>query len=171
MAEGTEPAPAQPGRERPPAQEYGSHAFLLGWLITFVLFCALFPAWVGLSGAYSANEFALYWLEYFPGLLLTGFMPAMVIGIPLGLLTAWPLRRIPNQWVHVAVHTVVTGAVAAAVVLLVHAPEAALPMGLIFAISAGIGRLSVVKIVTSHQAKQAAAAAAARAGTAATKYE
>ncbi len=86
--------------------------------------------------------------------LMGGFIPAMVLGIPLGLLTAWPLKMVRRQWIHVVVHAVVTGLVAGWL-LGWGFSSGALLVGLAAAVSAAVGRLSVVKLVAARNSPAA----------------
>ncbi|MDJ0312587.1 hypothetical protein [Arthrobacter sp. H35-D1] len=129
-------------------------ALLLGWLITFVLFC------LGLAVAFAIPpmESGLGWY-FLPVALIYGFPVAAIAGLPLAILIAWPLRRVRNQCVHVLVFALALGAVMAAIVLIPSGSEMGWALaGLIVwtAVCGAVGRASVMKVVSRRNAAPAA---------------
>ena len=126
---------------------YGIPAVLLGWLLTFVLFCLFLVVGSGLLGG--PETAAMSWV-IFPLALFYGLPVAVVVGLPFAMLVAWPLRKVRKQWLHVAAHALATGAVAClAVTALGNWSDwrQSFPIGLIAAASAAIGRAAVIKLV------------------------
>jgi hypothetical protein len=125
--------------------QYGAPAVLIGWLLTFLLFC------VGLSANVVANEeFGSMGWGYLQLALAFGLPIAVIIGLPLGLLIAWPLRRVRNQWIHVAIFAVGVGTAMAALFILPeigHVRPASVFAAFWAAASAAIGRASVIRLV------------------------
>lgn len=130
------------------SMQYGTPAVLIGWLLTFVLFC------VGLtvSVVFSGDDVSQGWY-LLPMSLLFGFPVALVIGLPLSLLIAWPLRRLRNQWVHVLAFAVGIGLATALLTLLIGGVEAVRQSTVIIlavATCAAIGRASVISLVATR---------------------
>lgn len=154
--------PERAGPEFPPAQaarwakedgfsmRYGATALLLGWLITFVLFC------LGLAAVFavSPRESGLGWY-FLPVALIYGFPVAAILGLPLAIKIAWPLQRVRNQQVHILVFALTLGAVMAAVILIPSGGEMGWAVaGLIgwTAVCGAVGRASVMKMVSRRNA-------------------
>lgn len=126
---------------------YGVLALLTGWFVTFFVFCLGLTLAAVVSEGNGSSSYLL------PMMLIYGFPVALVIGLPLAILIATPLRRVANQWAHVAVFTVGVGAATAlASALLYGGTEGALLGVAILSLwagaSAAMGRASVMKLVT-----------------------
>ncbi|WP_139244303.1 hypothetical protein [Arthrobacter alpinus] len=129
---------------------YGTPAVLIGWLVTFVVFCVGYTASVVFSGYDSAMGWYLL-----PISLMYGFPVAVAVGLPLGLFIAWPLRRVRNQWIHVLAFAVGIGLATALSMLLIGGVEAVRQSTvtiLAVALSAAIGRASVMRLVARKNA-------------------
>ncbi|WP_425864641.1 hypothetical protein [Arthrobacter sp. TWP1-1] len=130
--------------------QYGAPAVLIGWLLTFVLFC------VGLSvvASLGGGDTGIGWY-LIPISLLYGLPVAVVVGLPLCLLIAWPLRQVRNQWIHVLCFAVGIGGVAAVLALIFGGVQAVLPFTpIILGVAActAIGRASVIRMVARKNA-------------------
>jgi len=128
----------------------GAGALLAGWFITFLLFCAglLLPMLL----LDQNGTGALGW-SIIPIVLMYGFPPAALLGLPLGMLIAWPLRRVRNQWLHVAAFALGTGVVFWFVVWALSDKDDSswsILIGLLAATCAAIGRTSVIKLVAGR---------------------
>lgn len=132
--------------------DYGVPAVLIGWFVTFFVFC------VGLTAASfvaeGANGMGLGLLALS---LMFGLPIAVLIGLPLALLISWPLRRVRNQWLHVLALALGVGAAMVGGVYLSYGGEVnvnatALVVGA--ALSAAIGRASVIALVAKRNEMQ-----------------
>ena len=140
---------------------YGLPAFLIGWFLTFFLFCLglTVVSMVAEAAAETGSDYGgglgLYIL---PISLIYGFPVAAIIGLPLAILVASPLRRVPEQLIHVVVFAGAVGAVGAGVTALL---AAGAPGGggdwlgpVIWGAWAGCcaaaGRASVIKMVAAR---------------------
>ncbi|ALO67971.1 hypothetical protein AS189_17615 [Arthrobacter alpinus] len=152
-AERTEAGPYTPGqlarwsKQDAFRMEYGVLALLTGWFVTFVVFClGLTVASVGAGGS---DGFG--WGFLFLALMF-GFPVAAIIGLPLAIAIASPLRRVHNQWLHVPVFALAVGAAMGVVVAFPYDLQEKdvwllLAPVLWAAASAAIGRASVIKMV------------------------
>lgn len=134
---------------------YGALAVLLGWFVTFLTFCATFASFVAISAWRANTETGLGGFSFFVIVVIYGFLPALFVGLPLGALTGWPLRRIRNQWWHVPIHAAVTGTVTMAIGLMLGGVQGAQGMLLFAAVaafSAAVGRASVIRMVARRNA-------------------
>ncbi|PYI69040.1 hypothetical protein CVV68_04415 [Arthrobacter livingstonensis] len=131
---------------------YGVPALLLGWLLTFVLFClGLTVGTISFTGGGSG----LGWY-FLPISLVYGFPVAAVIGLPFAILVAWPLRRLRKQWMHVAAHALATGIAFWVVVTALGGWTDAISsacIGLFAAACAAIGRAVVIPLVARRNAR------------------
>lgn len=147
---------------RPPkpcgySMNYGLPALLIGWFLTFFLFCLSLT--VAFMVAEAGSEYGGVLGQYvLPITLIYGFPVAAVVGLPLAALLASPLRRVRKQWIHVAVFASTVGAVGAAVtaVLSAGAPGGGgdwwVPAiwGAWAGACAAAGRASVIKMVAAR---------------------
>lgn len=134
---------------------YGVPAFLLGWLVTFLTFCVVVSIVLDISSLAGGMGGSIG-IVVFGYAVLFGVVPAVVVGMPLAALTAWPLQRIRNQWWHVAVHALVTGTVATVIALVGFRIGDLAALSLVFALfafSAAAGRASVIKLVARRNAR------------------
>ena len=134
---------------------YGFLAILLGWFVTFLTFCATLASFMAISAMVANSETGLGGFSLLVIVVIYGFLPGLLIGLPLGALTGWPLQRIRNQWWHVSIHAVVTGTVTMAIGLLLGGPDGfqgMLLFGAIAAFSAAVGRASVIRMVARRNA-------------------
>lgn len=126
------------------SMRYGAPAVLIGWLVTFLVFC------LGLTVAnvVSSGDLVSGWY-LLPYALMFGFPVAVVVGLPLALLLAWPLRRVRDQRLHIVVFALAMGAVTAAIVFFGQGEM--VPGNFVIAAgvgaSAAIGRATVIKMV------------------------
>ena len=134
---------------------YGVLAILVGWFVTFLTFCVVFAFWMGISAWMANTRMEPDALSFLVIVVIYGFLPALFIGLPLGALTGWPLRRIRNQWWHVLIHAAVTGAVPLAFALMIGGSDGLYGMLLfpaVAAFSAAVGRASVIRMVAVRNA-------------------
>lgn len=147
---------------RPPkpgvySMNYGLPAFLIGWFLTFFLFCLGLTA-AGMVAAAQSEYGTGFGLYFLPITLIYGFPVAAVVGLPLAVLLASPLRRVRKQWIHVVAFAGAVGTVVAAVTaaLAAGAPGGGgdwlwpVIMGLWAGCCAAAGRASVIKLVASR---------------------
>ena len=126
------------------SMHYGTLDLVTGWFVTFLLFC------LGLTVVNLLRSDGLAWGWYLlPAALMFGFPVAAIVGLPLAVLIAWLLRRIPDQRLHVLLFAVGVGAATAVTVLL--GPSEITPEKLATiagaAASAAIGRAVVIGMV------------------------
>lgn len=132
--------------------EYGVPAVLIGWFVTFFVFC------LGLTVANFVTEGANgLGLGFLAAAMMVGLPVAVLIGLPLALLISWPLRRVRNQELHVLVFALGVGAAMVGGVYFSYGGEvnwgaAALVAGA--ALSAAIGRASVITMVAKRNQVQ-----------------
>lgn len=134
---------------------YGVLAILVGWFVTFLTFCAVCAVFVTVNSWTTDTAMGLGGFSFFVIAVIYGFVPALLIGLPVGALTGWPLRCLRNQWWHVGVHAVVTGILTMAIGLLFGGLQGAYGMAgfaAVAAFSAATGRASVIKLVTWRNA-------------------
>ena len=132
---------------------YGAPAFLLGWLITFVLICL---GLAGVTEVTATTPGSISGWTSFPIYLVFGFPVAAILGLPFAIVIAWPLRRVQSQWLHVGVHGLATGAAVWTVMTALGgwtAPVPGLLFGSLFTFSAAAGRASVIKLVARRNAR------------------
>ena len=86
-----------------------------------------------------------------------GFPVTAIVGLPLAVLVAWPLRRLRNQWHHVLILALTMGVTAAAILSALSypalvegesSPISILLMAAGVALCMAIGRASVMKLVS-----------------------
>lgn len=132
------------------SMRYGAPAVLIGWFVTFLVFC------LGLTLFVALQDGGFVWWSFLPVALIYGFPVAVVAGLPLALLLAWLLRRIRSQLLHVVVFALATGAVTAAIAFALAEAEVE-PESLVIAAgvgaSAAIGRATVIKMVARRNAE------------------
>lgn len=129
------------------SMRYGAPALLVGWLITFVLFC------LGMTAASllaTGGDTGLGWY-FLPISLIYGFPFASILGLPLAILAAWPLRRLRRQWLHVCAFAMAAGLVFWLVVVAAAGGWAGsvygAGIGLLTAACAAAGRAAVIPLV------------------------
>lgn len=124
---------------------YGVLAVLAGWFVTFLVFClglvvvSAVADGVGVSAVYLLPVFLMY-----------GLPVAAIIGLPLAMVLAGPLRRVRDQRVHVVVFAVGVGTAMSMAALFAYQcdmPWAVAGLSAWAAVSAAIGRASVIKMV------------------------
>ncbi|MHA7271027.1 hypothetical protein [Arthrobacter sp. HLT1-20] len=124
---------------------YGAPAVLIGWFVTFFVFCLGLTVVTGVSsGDLVSGGYLL------PFALIYGFPVAAIVGLPLAILLAWPLRRVRAQWLHVVAFALVMGAVTSAAAFVLAEAEfepGSLAIAAGVAVSAAIGRATVVTLV------------------------
>lgn len=137
---------------------YGLPAFLIGWFLTFFLFCLgltvanmVAEAAAGAEGASGGG----LGLNFLPITLMYGFPVAAIVGLPLAIVVATLLRRVRRQWIHVAVFAGVLGAAVAAVMGVFAARndgdwQAPVIMGAWAGCCAAAGRASVIGMVAAR---------------------
>ncbi|WP_269938012.1 hypothetical protein [Arthrobacter sp. HY1533] len=134
---------------------YGLPALLIGWFLTFFLFCLGLAVASMVAEGLSGGGLGLYFL---PISLIYGFPAAAVVGLPLALLVAWPLRRVRRQWIHVVAFACAVGAAGAgmAALLASGAPgggvdwQGPVIMGAWAGCCAAAGRASVIRMVAAR---------------------
>ncbi|PYG99129.1 hypothetical protein CVV67_17205 [Arthrobacter stackebrandtii] len=129
------------------SMRYGATALLTGWFVTFLVFC------LGLTAAHVVAEGGTgFGWNFLTLALIFGFPVAVVVGLPLAILIAWPLRRVDNQWLHVAGFALGVGAAMALATALISGFDKGagwwvLLLALWTAVSAAMGRASVMGMV------------------------
>ncbi|MHA7306085.1 hypothetical protein ACX80E_12695 [Arthrobacter sp. TMN-49] len=130
------------------SMRYGAPAVLIGWAVTFLVFC------LGLTVFGFLGEGGFAGLSLLLVVLFYGFPVAASVGLPLAILIAWPLRRVRDQRLHVLAFALATGTVTA--VLMFWGQGELIPGNFVIvagvAVSAAIGRASVMKLVTWRNA-------------------
>ncbi|MEO6529590.1 MAG: hypothetical protein ABIN10_13060 [Specibacter sp.] len=133
------------------SMRYGVPAVLIGWFVTFLVFC------LGLTvvNVASSGDFVSGWY-LLPYALMFGFPVAAIVGLPLALLLAWGLRRVRDQRLHVLVFALAMGAVTTAI-MFVLAEAQMVPGNFVIAagVAAGaaIGRAVVIKMAARRNAQ------------------
>jgi hypothetical protein len=120
--------------------------FALGLVVTDLSFVTLLCIWGFFSsGPRSPIDLALLgsWALM---VLMYSFIPTSLLGLIFGAVTAYVMRAVPGQWLHVLAFTG-AGLLAGAAFSLV-VPEAFPLIGPATALSAGFGRLSVWRLAT-----------------------
>ncbi|MBG6189134.1 hypothetical protein IWX64_000054 [Arthrobacter sp. CAN_A212] len=125
----------------------GPHAFLKGWIVTFGVWGLSTLVFSTLSEIIGPNSGAV---TFWGIAMVVSLLVAIVIAAPLALILSVLLRRVLNQWVHVAAFAVVfAGLAAATTVLVLPGTGSTFPaiLAVVVGISAGVGRAAIIRNV------------------------